>query len=240
MWRRGDARPILGDGELHVWQVRLAVSEDELAELARLLAPDERTRAARFHFERDRHCFVAGRGILRSILGRYLACPPEEISFVYGLKGKPSLPGAVLQFNLAHSDGLAVMAVTRGGAVGIDLERVRTLQDFGSIMNSVFTEGEIEAIAALPAMDQLRAFFTCWTRKEAYLNATGDGITVPLQRFSIPVVPGSPTCMVHVDGASQEVTRWSFHELPLGPDYVGTVAFDGVIQTIQQYLWCGL
>jgi 4'-phosphopantetheinyl transferase len=238
--REDDAHPFLADGALHVWQARLAASEDERAEFTRLLSPDERARADRFYFERDRRHFIAGRGILRSILSRYLACLPEEIAFLYGPKGKPSLPGAAIQFNLAHSDGLAVLAVARGGMVGIDLERIRPMQDWDRVMNSVFTVAEIEAIAALPPADQLRAFFTCWTRKEAYVKATGDGITVPLQHFSVPVVPGSPPCMVQVEGASQDITRWSFHELPLGPEYVGTVAFEGVIQRIQHCLWCGL
>jgi 4'-phosphopantetheinyl transferase len=238
-WRQGDAHPFLAQGELHIWLARLDVSEKEQAAYARLVAPDESARAERFHFEHDRRFFVAGRGILRILLGRYLACPPERLAFLYGLKGKPSLPGTVLEFNLAHSGGLAVFTVACGGAVGIDLERVRPVPDFDRIMNSFFAAAEIHAISALPAADQLRAFFTCWTRKEAYLKATGDGITVRLDRFSVPVVPGSPPSLLHVEGASEEARRWSFQELPLGPEYVGAVAFEGTMRAIQYCLWSG-
>jgi 4'-phosphopantetheinyl transferase len=238
LWTLGNPCPFLDDGELHVWQARLTASEDELAEFARLLAPDENHRAARFHFERDRRAFVVGRGILRIILGRYLACAPEELAFLYGLHGKPSLRGGGLQFNMAHSDGLAVIAVTREGAVGIDVERVRPMQDCGRIMNSFFTAEEANAVSALPAEHHLRGFFTCWTRKEAYLKATGDGITAQLDHFSVPVVPGSPPRLLHVEGAPHEVTRWSFHELPLGVDCVGVVAFEGAIREIRHCLWC--
>src|SRR5580704_4560791 len=112
-WEKADPQPVLADGELHVWQIELNISHDELAGLALLLSSDERERAARFHFEKDSRHFIAGRGILRSILGRYLGQRAEDCAFVYGLRGKPLLAGAPLQFNLAHSGGRAVLAVAQ-------------------------------------------------------------------------------------------------------------------------------
>ena len=147
------------------------------------------------------------------------------------------VPETPLQFNLAHSGGLALLAVTRSGAVGIDIERIRPLPDYDRIMRSFFSTAESEAILALPPADQLQAFFTCWTRKEAYLKATGDGITVPLDRFSVAIVPGSPPRLLHVEGAPQEEARWSFHNVPLEPGYLGVVALAGRIQTVQHCLW---
>jgi 4'-phosphopantetheinyl transferase len=234
---RDAPQPGLTDSALHIWQARLDTTEDESSELARLLSPDERARAGRFRFERD-HChFVSGRGILRSILGRYLRRAPEELTFDYGVRGKPILPGTGLQFNLAHSDGLAILAVTRCGAVGIDIERIRPIPDYDRIMNSFFSTTEIRAISALPPADQPQAFFTCWTRKEAYLKATGEGIAVPLDRFSVSTLPGSPPRLLHVDGAPQEETRWSFHDIPLEPGYLGVAALEGTIRAVHHYLW---
>jgi 4'-phosphopantetheinyl transferase len=223
----------LPNGELHIWQSRLDTLANELAGLAQLLSLDERERAARFRFERDRRRFVVGRGILRNILGNYLERAPEELSFVYGLCGKPHLPDTAVQFNMAHSDELALIAVARCSAVGIDVERVRPVQDCERIMNSFFSTMEIAAISRLAPADRLLGFFTCWTRKEAYLKARGDGIGRELHRFSVSVVPGSPPRLHHVEGAAREKTRWSFHDVPLGAGYLGVVAFEGEIRTLQ-------
>jgi 4'-phosphopantetheinyl transferase len=144
--------------------------------------------------------------------------------------------GTRLQFNLAHSHGVAVIAVAGSGAVGIDIERVRPL-DVEGIINSFFSTAEVEVILAQPPADRLRAFFTCWTRKEAYLKATGDGIAVPLDRFSVSAIPGSPPRLLHVEGAPFEETCWSFHDLPLAADYVGVVALEGPVRTVRHCLW---
>jgi 4'-phosphopantetheinyl transferase len=233
------AHQFLTEGELHVWQAQLDTIEHEQLALGRLLSPDERERAARFLFERDRRRYVAGRGILRSILGRYQRRPPDEISFVYGLRAKPFLPETALQFNMAHSDGLAVIAVGCSGAVGIDVERVRPLQDYDRLMNFCFSASEVDTILALPPADRLLAFFTCWTRKEAYLKARGDGIAAQLDRFSVSTVPGSQARLLHVQGCPHEVTRWSFCDLALGAGFLGVVVLEGAVRTVQHYVWNG-
>lgn len=238
-WLKGHDHPCLAGGEVHVWRACLDRPEEELADLARLLSPDERERAGRFHFERDRRHFVAGRGILRGILGRYLGRAPEQLAFVYGLRGKPVLPETPLHFNLAHSGGLAVLAVAHSGAVGIDLERVRPVPDCERIMTSFFSPAEVAAILALPPADRLLAFFTCWIRKEAYLKARGDGIATELHRFSVSAGPGSPPRLLHVDGHPQETQRWSFRDLPLESGYLGVVAWEGSIRSVQHRLWSG-
>jgi 4'-phosphopantetheinyl transferase len=239
-WVKADLQPVLADGELHIWQWSLDVSEDELPGLTRLLSPDERERAARFRFEKDSRNFTVGRGILRSILGRYLDQKAEDCVFVYGVRGKPFLPGTSLRFNLAHSSGRAVLAVARGRAVGIDIECIRLAPDWAGIMNSFFSSVEREGILALPSADRPRAFFTCWTRKEAYLKATGEGIGTPLDSFDVTVIPGSEPRLLRVDGSPREVTRWQFHELPLEGDFVGVAAIEGPCAAVQHFLWQSL
>ena len=228
---------MLHDDELHVWRVGLELADDDFAEFSNLLSTDEHRRAARFHFENDRRRFTAGRGALRFILARYLCCAGNEITFVYGVRGKPALADAPLHFNLAHSEGLAVIGVTRSGPLGIDVERLRPVDDFMCIASSYFSPTERKAIAALPPEHQLLAFFTCWTRKEAYLKATGEGITTPLDSFDVTVAPCAPPKLLRREGAPNETARWSFQDLPLGADYLGAVAFDDQIHSVQHRVW---
>src|SRR5262249_39983594 len=154
--------------EVHVWRVAIDRSADEVRELARLLDRDERARASRFHAARDLGRYVAGRGALRVILARYLAEHPSRLPLRVGPFGKPVLEGAegpeALQFNLSHSDGLAVIAVAYGRRVGIDLERVRPLGDLDRIVDRFFSPAERAVHRSLPADRKLEAFFVSWTR----------------------------------------------------------------------------
>ncbi len=237
LWMKPEAQPVVGAGELHIWQVKLARTEGELSTLAELLSVDERERAARFHFDRDRQHFIAGRGILRSILARYLCQPAESLTFAYGSRGKPALAGGQVQFNLAHSGGVAVIAVARRSAVGIDVEQIRVVPRWEGVTNSFFSAAERKAISSLPSIDRLYGFFTCWTQKEAYLKATGDGIGVPLDRFDVSVIPGSQPRLLHVADAPEETRRWHFHTLPLTSDFIGVAAHDGPIDAVQHFRW---
>jgi 4'-phosphopantetheinyl transferase len=237
VWMEPNARPDLPHGALHVWQLNLERSEEELGALAELLSTDERDRAARFHFARDRHHYIAGRGILRNILARYLDQPARDLVFSYGLRGKPILSGAPLQFNLAHSGGVAVIALSRDRSVGIDVEQIRVVPSWEGVTNSFFSAMEREAIQSLPSVDRLGAFFTCWTRKEAYLKATGEGIGVPLDSFDVSVIPNSLPRLLRVQDASEETDRWHFHTLPLTSEHIGVAAHDGPIETVQHFQW---
>lgn len=228
---------MLPDGELHVWQIPLDRNEAYLALLGSHLSTDERERAARYHFEQHGQRYIAGRGIVRLILSRYLSQTPQELAFVYGLRGKPALVGAPLQFNLAHSGGLAVLAVTRTRVVGIDIEQVRPVENWDGITRSFFSATECQSIRALPEQDRLRAFFVCWTQKEAYVKATGDGIGVPLDRFDVRVVPGEPPGLLRVEGNSTEISRWHFHELPLPAEYIGVTAHEGRLENVKYFRW---
>jgi 4'-phosphopantetheinyl transferase len=224
---------ILRDNELHSWQFGLDLVDDQLAVLARYLSADELRRAAGFHFEQDRRRFIAGRGTLRSILADYMRCKPGEIAFGYGRRGKPVVTTGTLRFNLAHSDVLGVVGVTRSRPIGVDLERHRPIADFMGIAGRFFSAIERDTIAALSVDQRLRAFFRCWTRKEAFVKATGDGIGVALDSFTVPVNSGAPSHGTHELIAPIELADWSFWDLPVGEDFTGAVAFKGQIQVLQ-------
>ena len=224
-------------GDLHLWLIPLDRNEHELLDLRCLLSTQECERADRFHFEHDRNRYIAGRGVLRRILARYTRRPAERLQFAYGRKGKPSLPGSTFQFNLSHSDGLAVIAVTQGRAVGVDIEHIRVVPGWQGVMKCCFSSAEQAAILDLPEPDQQAAFLTCWTRKEAYVKATGDGLGTPLDRFTVAVEPESEPALLEVLDLPSETGRWRFADLPLAEEYLGVVAHDGLFDQVKHYRW---
>jgi 4'-phosphopantetheinyl transferase len=165
--------------EVHTRCVPLDVSAETIAGLYATLSPDERERSARFRFARDRQRFIAARGALRALLGRYLGTRPGEIRFAYNAFGKPALTpefGGQLQFNLSHSGDLALIASTTDAEVGVDLECIRPDADYGEIARSVFSAAEVEQLNSVPSHLYSLAFLSCWTRKEASLKARGEGL----------------------------------------------------------------
>jgi phosphopantetheine--protein transferase-like protein len=221
-------RPALATNEVHVWRVPLDQPPEYLQQLRDTLAPEEKQRALRFYFEKDRLHYVAGRGILRAVLAHYLACHPAELTFAYSPKGKPHLTGDTgdLGFNLSHSHGLALIALTRGRQIGVDLERIRPEFAGEQVAERFFSPVEVAALQALEPSERIGAFFTCWTRKEAYLKATGLGLSLPLDSFDVSLTPDEPALQAtrHDPTAAQ---RWSLLHVEPGPGYIGAVAVEG-------------
>ena len=221
--------PIEGD-DTHVWAVSLHVSPTALAGFAETLSAAERHRADRFHFERDRDRFIAGRGFLRRVLGCYLRVGPRTIELEYGSHGKPSLGGRFatsgLLFNLAHCEDLALLAVTRAGMIGVDVERVRTLADFDELAARFFSPRECARFRGLPPSERPAAFFKIWTRKEAWLKATGEGIAELLDRVEVSFQPGEAARLLNVPNHSAVPSaRWQLHDLMPAPGYAAALAF---------------
>jgi 4'-phosphopantetheinyl transferase len=212
-------------GEVHVVTLDLDQDGADEERFAALLSADERARSQRFRFARDRRRFIVGRGTLRLILGRYLGAQPARLSFRYGPHGKPALEGdSALRFNLSHSQGLALYALAMEHEVGVDMERIQPLPDLEDIARSCFAEGEIAALWALPEAQRLHAFFACWTRKEAFIKAIGDGLSFPLDRFDVSLVPGAPARLLRVEGDPGEASRWTLAALHPAPGYAAALA----------------
>lgn len=255
-WRAPPAQLDLSCDQVHVWRVRLDVAEYILARLRATLTPDESARAARIpsFLEQDR--YVAARGVLRAILGRYLGTEPGQVRFEYGPQGKPALwqapgagapwkaaqtPPATVTFNLAHSHGLALLAVARGREVGIDVERIQADLVEQGIAERFFSPAEMTALDALPKDDQLLAFFRCWTRKEAWVKARGQGLTIPLDRFDVSVAPNEPPALLRVAGAAASTATkaegWSLCDLTPAPGYAAALAVEGSDWQLQAWDW---
>lgn len=229
------------DDEVHVWRASLDPPASRVRELHHTLAADESGRAARFHFQRDRRCFVVSRGLLRTILSRYLGTQPEQLRFCYDPHGKPALVTAAgqdtLSFNLSHSGNLVLYALARGRRVGIDLERIRDVIEYEQIAARFFSPRESAALQALPTSIKSEAFFNCWTRKEAYIKARGEGLSLPLDQFDVSLIPGEPAALLSTKGNSQEVARWSLQALSPGPGYVAALAVEGHGWRLQCWQW---
>lgn len=240
-WQRAPRPVRLPRGEVHVWRASLIPPTRELHRLSRTLAPDEKQRAQRFHFAKDRDRFIAARGTLRALLGLYLDQPPEGFEFHYGPRGKPSLIGAAssLQFNVAHSHDLALYALTCDRDVGVDIEHLQSRISGDEIAERFFSSEEVAALRVLPPAQQQEAFFNCWTRKEAYLKANGEGIAFGLDKFTVSLAPGEPAALLSTLLDPAEADRWSICHLDPGPGYAGAVAVSGPIGRLACWQWHG-
>jgi 4'-phosphopantetheinyl transferase len=228
-------RKLAGDN-VHVWAASLALSLESICSYDKTLSPDERKRAVRFHFERDRNRFIAGRGILREILGGYLGLPPSQLRFDYGQQGKPVLANLPAQrplhFNVAHSDDLILIAAARTCLVGIDVELVRPVPEFQDIVGKNFSTQAAAKIMATPRERQLAAFYQLWTRNEACLKATGEGL-------SDAKWTGEPSQRRPVQENIQMTEAWTVVELNPAQGYAAALAATAAGLTISCWRWTG-
>jgi 4'-phosphopantetheinyl transferase len=216
----------LANNEIHVWRARLDLNAESLERMRSTLAGDEQTRADRFHFDRDRNHFLACRGILRELLGSYLNRSPTSLAFSYGAFGKPALrledSSAPIHFNVAHSNGLALLAFARRCEIGIDLESIRADFAGDEIAQHYFSKQELTELRALPETMRTVGFFECWTRKEAYIKARGLGLQIPLQSFSVSLTPDQPETL-----QSEDASRWKLRSIDVHPAFAGAIAAEG-------------
>jgi 4'-phosphopantetheinyl transferase len=228
----------LGPRDVDVWAVALSAPPERVAALRRTLSEDERERADRFYFERDRRRFTCARGVLRSLLGAYLEVDARDVTFTYGPHGKPALSGryrGALTFNVSHSHELAVMAIGRNIEMGIDVEAVRAMDDGDDIASRFFSLCEAAQLRGLPAGVRTTAFFACWTRKEAYLKALGSGLAKPLDGFDVTFAPGETPALFVRDDVS-ETARWSISALSPAAGYAGAIVTEGCV-TLRCWRW---
>lgn len=216
-WKTAPADLSIGAGEVHLWRAHL--TETDPVALRRLLSPSECIRAERFHFDRDRDRFVAGRGLLRTILSRYLGANPQDLQFVTGPHGKPELTGPYtsLRFNLSHSDDLMLLAVTHARAIGIDLELMREDVPFETLADYYFEPEDAWSLRLLPPAQRAWKFYDMWTSTEAQLKAGGTGISQGLKVL--------------------EPDRWSLLKLIPSVGYAAALAVEGGDFQLECWSW---
>lgn len=241
LWGSPPAGWALSSDDVHVFCACLDQPASRLQHLAQTLSADERLRAERFHFEQDRKHFIIGRGLLRTILGSYLDIEPSQLQFCYGSYGKPVLAETFgkgkLRFNLSHSQGLALYAITREREIGVDIEHVRPVPEAEQIADRFFCERESAVFRALPPSQKPKAFFNCWTRKEAYIKAIGDGLAWPLDQIEVSLAPGEPARLLSIAGDPSSAQRWEILELTPACSYVAALAVEGHNWRISCWQW---
>ncbi|MEH2323380.1 MAG: 4'-phosphopantetheinyl transferase HetI [Nostoc sp.] len=222
IWLPAPTNLTLLQDEIHVWRIELDQPELQLQNLAATLSSDEITRAERFYFHEHRQRFIAGRGIVRTILGRYLGIQPLQVQFNYQHRGKPVLADTFadsgLEFNLSHSQGLGLCAVNCTRQIGVDLEYIRPMSDLEALAKRFFLPREYEMLRSLSPNQQQEVFFRYWTCKEAYLKATGDGLS-QLEQVEVSLTPTEPAKL-------QISEDWSLFELVPANNYVAAVAVE--------------
>jgi 4'-phosphopantetheinyl transferase len=221
----------LPEDEVQLWRIDLEALGPEESRWQKLLSSDELERASRFHLPRDRQRFVTSRALLRTILSAYLATDPGTLSFSYSSKEKPSLGPAHadsnVAFNISHSGGVALLAFTRGREIGVDVEQARSNFELEAIARRFFSPAEQKQLADVPADERPDAFFRCWTRKEAYIKATGDGLSLPLRQFDVALEAGTSNALLATRPDGSEAARWLLREVPAGPGYIAALCVRG-------------
>lgn len=212
---------------LDLWRITL----DDPAPRSHLygcLSHEEQERAAKFYFERDRHRYIVGRGMVRTILALYLDSVPSQLQLVYGAFGKPALDSRhhsnPLYFNLSHSDGIGVLGVTEAGALGVDIEYHREVADMVEIARLVFSAWEFARWSALPASQQITAFYRGWTCKEAYMKAVGMGFSLPSNSFDVAFLPDEAPRLITTAPSSE--SHWQLATFALESTITGAYALE--------------
>lgn len=239
-WETPSKFPSLQTGEIHIW--RSHIQKCDLAVLKPILASDETTRAERFYFAKDRDAYIACRGTLRSLLGKYLNLPPSLLKFHYSSYGKPSLAEQdnkivrkPIQFNLSHSNEFSLFGFTLDREIGIDVEFIRPKVVEEEIAERFFSPLETQALRSLPHEQQVEAFFRCWTRKEAFIKARGDGLSLPLDQFDVTLGPDEPAALLRTAFDPEEASRWSLYHLNVEEGYSAAVAVEGSSHTVKLF-----
>lgn len=220
--------------EVRLIFTRLRASHGFIKGLWQLLSADEREKANRFSFETHRTNFVMVRGLLRIILGCCIDVEPANVRFSYGSHGKPTLSDdRLISFNLSHSKDLVVYAVGAGQQLGVDLEYIRKLKDAEQIAQRFFCSVEHRELVAIPEALRPKAFFNCWTRKEAFVKALGQGLSYPLDRFQVTLQPGQPAEFLTIDGRLDSETQWSLYDVAPSADYAAALAVKNRISRVR-------
>jgi 4'-phosphopantetheinyl transferase len=239
-WTMPAELPSLDPGEVHVWMASVAAWADLESRLEQLLGQAERTRAARFHFPRDRRQFVVAHGLVRGLLAHYAGTTPMQLRFAQGRAGKPALLQPVemppLEFNLSHSGDLVLVAVAPGAPVGVDVERWSEDVEFADLIERFFSPSECREFRSLGVEETCSGFFACWSRKEAYIKATGLGVSEGLDYFDVPVAATTPPSLLADRRDPEGPGRWQMMDLALDPGYSGTLVSHSAPERVRRFL----
>ncbi len=228
-WHATPASLEISNLAIDVWRCPLDLAGAQIDELGKCLSQQERQRAEKFRFNRKRRQFVTTRARLRQCLALATGTAAGEIEIEVGASGKPFLAGTAhasgIQFNVSHTDGLALIAITRGQPVGIDVESLEQNVQPARLAENYFSAQEKTTLAALPSERVTASFFACWTRKEAVLKAIGTGIAQGLDSFDVATEPEISHCQTELQSTAGSAATWYIETLPCGAGFAGALAY---------------
>lgn len=223
--------PSLPHGEIHIWQADLNLQADHTDILWPLLSDREKPRAASFHFEQDRNRYIIAHGTLRQLIGRYLNVPAQEVLFNYGDYGKPELDtehaDGHIYFNMSHSSGTALYGFARACPIGVDIEKIKEISEMDNVVDQFFSANEKKIFNKFAPAKKMRAFYRCWTLKEAFVKATGQGLNFPLNSLDVSIDPDEAPRLFKVNGDEKEASQWLIQELTPGNGMAAAVSARG-------------
>lgn len=236
MWNPAPSEIVLENHSVHLWCANLNISTKKQEEYWNYLSQEEQARSQRFRFEKHKNHFIAARGILRILIGRYLKTNPSDIYFEFGEFGKPFLSKHKnLQFNISHSEDYALFGFTLNNSIGVDIEYTLKEIDFNAIAPRFFAPNEVEKLFALPSFKQVEGFYSCWTRKEAFIKAIGNGLSLPLDQFEVTLEPEEETRLVAINWNPDEVAEWNLSSCIINKNYICALALKGKLESINYW-----
>ena len=216
--------------EIQIWRVPLSGQPGAEDQLKEILPPDQLARASRFHYAHDRRRFIIRRAVLRQLLAACLQTTPSAIRLSLGTHGKPAITGQTgangLRFSSSHSADWALIAIARGIELGVDLEQHRPMNDVEDLVKNCFSEAEISELSRLPQALKAAGFINGWTRKEAFVKAIGLGLSYPLNRIAVSLVPGRPAALLAVADDPDAIKKWTLISLDAFPHYSAALVFE--------------
>lgn len=235
-WEPATTPSGLGDLEVHLWRAELKRHKDRLSDYAEVLSDEERVRAERFRFDRDRNLYVLSRGVLRLLLSAYSGRRAHSLAFRYGSQGKPFLDAdAEIEFNISHSGELCVMAFARRIRVGVDIEQKSRDLAFLELAERFFAADERNEMSGLDSDGLREAFYAVWTRKEAYIKGLGEGVTHGLDNFAVTVGPDERHPRVRSARNPDAQGQWNLFSFEPETGYAGALAVEGSTRRIKQF-----
>ena len=235
-WENPAHFPDLCANEVHIWRADLLERSKQVESFMNVLSTAEKERANRFHFKKDREQFIVAKGISRLLLSNYIPSSAKEITFEFNAYGKPCLTGShPLQFNISHAGGLGLFAFVLTSPIGVDIEKIKQDIEIQKIAKRFFSIAETNKILNLPKPQQVDAFFNCWTRKEAFIKAHGEGLSLPLSEFEVSILDTERVKILAINWASTEVNHWNLLKISPKKTWKAAVAVKGNVKKISLF-----
>lgn len=224
MWSQVNSIPVLKKNQVHTWRVSVIPDQRLWALYFSHLSENEKTRASKFRFEKDRLTYVTARGVLRELISAYTHQSPSAIAFFYNEQSKPYIiSDTSLKFNVSHSGEKILMSFSLEHEIGVDVEFNKRSIEIPQVAKSFFSKNETKALLCLPDVQQLSAFYNCWTRKEAFIKAKGGGLSIPLDQFEVSLLPEEKAELRVIKWDQTDVVNWNLQSITVGEDYTGAV-----------------